>query len=121
MKNINYIIIICCVLITQVINAQNFIWSKQIGGASIELSPNLCADANGDIYVSGSYQSNPCYFDMDSLTKNGFLDFFLTKYNSSGVLQWLKHFGSNLDPGPLGGEGIRNIKYDKYSNSVFIS
>ena len=49
-------------------------------------------DSSGNIYVTGSTKSG---LDGNSNIAGYSWDFFLVKYNSSGVKQWTKQFGTN--------------------------
>jgi type IX secretion system substrate protein len=120
MKKIFLFSMLICFSIIEIANAQNWLWSKQIGGNDLENVSHLCVDQNDNIYVTSSYQSNPCYFSNDTLTCNGFSDFYITKYDASGNELWVKHLGS-VNNANMQSEGIACIKYNSYTNSIFVS
>ena len=49
---------------------------------------SVATDANGNVYVAGSTTG-----DLDGNTLTGTTDFFVTKYNSSGVKQYTRQLG----------------------------
>ena len=73
----------------------DFVWAKRAGGANNDFSDGVAVDASGNVYVTGSYQSSPIYFDSLSLTNagSGTYDIFLTKYDPSGNALWARRAG----------------------------
>jgi hypothetical protein len=73
-----------------------FRWMKIIGGSNIAaINPTkIVADTAEGIYISGdiyNQQANDSsYFDTDTIIKGTAEGLFITKYNSSGVMQWFK-------------------------------
>ena len=78
----------------------NHQWTYEIGGKYKETLSNLDINSNGDIYLTGMFQSSECAFgktpDTTLLSDNS-RDNYLAKFSSSGELQWVKHIGSNSD------------------------
>ncbi len=56
------------------------------------------SDNNNNVYVTG-YFSSHVIFDSDTLHSIDNSDIFLTKYNPSGEIQWIKHFGGSNEDG----------------------
>lgn len=77
----------------------NLLWAKGIGARVFidEFSVDIVADASGNIYCSGHYDTIP---DMDpgagttTLPFAGFKDTFVCKFDPAGNLIWAKGFGS---------------------------
>ena len=66
-----------------------WIGTKQLGVAGQSTGGNSVAtDANGNVYVAGY-----TYGGLDGNTMTGITDFFVTKYNSSGVKQFTRQLG----------------------------
>ena len=59
-------------------------------------------DGANNVYVAGSFGSAYIRFGTDSLANAGYNDIFMVKYNTSGVLQWLKSAGSTDDDAAYG-------------------
>jgi hypothetical protein len=82
-------------------------WATKIVGSANESNPSLAADSDENVYVTGSYNSNPItIFNFDSLpnlpggpfnissygtltnTSSSGGDIFIIKYNINGSVQW---------------------------------
>lgn len=72
-------------------SAGNFIWAKQIGGASQDYAVSFKMGANNDIYVFGNL-INPLDLDpgpaLYNLTSTGGSDGFIAKLDSNGNFNW---------------------------------
>ena len=68
-------------------------WANKIGGTGIESSPQLAVDSLNNVYVTGTYRSNPLYITGSTLGHSGNGDIFLVKYNTLGVVQWANKIG----------------------------
>lgn len=67
-------------------------WTKQDGaysvtGGTIDVAV-AAADASGNVYVAGATNKG-----LDGNAQTGTKDFFVAKYNSSGIRQWTKQLG----------------------------
>ena len=85
-------------------------WVSQIFTNCTEWGFGVSVDSSGDAYVTGAIIS--CAFAGN--VANGEYDAFLTKVDSSGVMQWIKQFGT--------GESDRGqaITVDK-NNNVYVT
>ena len=64
-------------------------YTQQLGVAGrITLGNSVATDSNGNVYVAGT-----TYGGLDGNTQIGTQDFFVTKYNSSGVKQYTQQLG----------------------------
>ena len=65
-------------------------WSgtKQLGVTGT-LGESVATDTSGNVYVTGQTEG-----DFDGNTLIGFVDFYITKYNSSGIKQYTRQFGA---------------------------
>jgi len=78
-------------------------WATKIGGTGIGVGTNqgfsISADTSGNVYVTGSYSSDPLnIYNADggtfgSLSTIGSTDVFVVKYNTSGTAQWATRSG----------------------------
>jgi len=73
------------------------VWATSIdvGGLSYFNTYSLVADATGNIYLSGSYNSPTLTCGTTTLTNAGYNDVFIVKYTSNGTVQWAKSAGGN--------------------------
>lgn len=77
--------------------ASNFVFSKSMGGIAVDEGRNIAVDANGFIYVHGSFIST-CNFNTSggttNVTSNGSDDVFVVQLSPVGDLNWVRTFGS---------------------------
>ena len=70
------------------------LWAKNSesgAGTSNDYAYNVVVDSSGNVYVSGNFGTSLKFSSDINLTSRGGADFFVVKYNSSGVAQWAKN------------------------------
>lgn len=72
--------------------AGTLVWIQTAGGAEDDIATGLDIDADGNIYVTGSFSATAS-FDNNSLISAGEGDMYVAKYNNSGTLQWIRAGG----------------------------
>jgi len=77
--------------------SQSFLWAKAAGGTNNDEGNSIATDANGNVYVTGRFQSPSITFGTTTLTKVGTLDFFIVKYDASGNVLWAKGAAGTKD------------------------
>ena len=85
----------------------NPLWARKASGCGAILSSDIAADANGNLFIVGGFNSADINFgnilivnsDINAVC-TGNNDFFLAKYNSIGTEQWVKSSGN------YGGSGV---------------
>lgn len=86
----------------------NLLWAYQIGSSGSETPAAVAVNANGDVFITGTYTS-AMDFDagpgVSTLTPVGFSDIFILKLNASGQFQWAKSIGG-LSVDAVGGIAI---------------
>lgn len=77
-----------------------FEWARSAGGTNEDIGKSIAIDVNGNCYVAGTF-GGVAQFASINITNTGqpdSTDIFLAKYNSVGLLQWLKQIsGTNSD------------------------
>jgi uncharacterized repeat protein (TIGR01451 family) len=74
-----------------------FSWVKQFSSSGNEFGKKIAIDIANRIYVIGTFDGT---FDADpsagttNVTSNGYMDVFMSKYNSNGNFIWTKSLGS---------------------------
>jgi hypothetical protein len=71
----------------------NVIWARSSGGNNIDACYGVCTDNFGNVYTVGSFHSPTFFLGTTSLTKTGFQNMFLAKYDSNGNVIWAKTNG----------------------------
>ena len=65
-------------------------WAKNSGSVSNDYSNAVCTDTDGNVYIAGTFQGASITFGGYVLqnTSEGFLDFFVVKYDPQGNVIW---------------------------------
>ncbi len=75
----------------------NAVWAKSAGGNLFDSGMSIVVDGNGNVYVSGSFQSPTANFGSLTLNSAGGQDIFVAKYDPSGNVLWAKRAGGSTD------------------------
>lgn len=84
-------------------NAQtpNWQWAKSAGGNGYDNAGSIATDANGNLLVTGSFNSSSITFGSTTLTNadtsGNTADIFLVKYDALGNVQWAKSAGGTYN------------------------
>jgi pimeloyl-ACP methyl ester carboxylesterase len=79
----------------------NFLWAKDLGGASDDVGRSIVVDANRNVYTTGYFQGTsdfdpgPGIYNLTSAA--GSFDIFISKLNASGNFLWAKQLGGVSD------------------------
>jgi hypothetical protein len=68
----------------------NVIWAKSAGGTGDDMGKSITADANGNIYITGWFNSPSIIFGTDTLNSTFSHNYFLVKFDSLGNVLWTK-------------------------------
>jgi hypothetical protein len=79
------------------------------GGEDWDSGDGIAVDGSGNVYICGDFNGTTKFCE-ESFTSAGESDFFLAKYNSSGVFQWANRGGSTGD------DWCTNLAIDKNDN-----
>lgn len=76
----------------------NHIWSRKFGGSNADMATDLIITANHNLMVTGSF-TNTVDFDPGAgsalVSSAGLTDAFIIRFDSNGIYQWVKTFGSS--------------------------
>ncbi len=90
------------------------LWAKNIGGKNDDNGSTVTNDGDGNIYLSGKFRSATVNLGEKTLTNAGkdgnYGDIFMTKYNPSGKLIWVKSLGGSYY------DEVYSITTDKMNN-----
>ncbi len=71
----------------------NFVWAKRGGGANEDFGQGICYDSRSNlIYITGQFD-NIANFDGLAVTSVGNRDVFISCWDTSGSIQWIKTGG----------------------------
>ena len=72
------------------------LWATSVGGTSYDSGNSICTDANGNVYLTGYFNSATITFDTTTLTNAsaGSEDIFIAKYDATGNVLWAKSAGT---------------------------
>jgi len=84
-----------------------FLWANSAGGPDYDNGNAIAVNAAGDVFITGSYESDAT-FGTTSLSSKGYDDIFVARLSPSGPFSWATSAGGNnkdlgngiaLDPG----------------------
>ncbi len=81
------------VFVCKLNSSSAFIWARQLGGPSEDISHAIAVDGSGNVYTTGTFQGGGDYdpgFGTFILNPTGNADCFVSKLSSSGAFVWAK-------------------------------
>lgn len=83
------------ILFSGFINAQDFQWAKSGEGSAFETGQRVATDTNGNVYVTGYFDSSSITFGTTTLTNSNTstADIFVVKYDANGNVLWATSTG----------------------------
>ena len=86
-------------------------FTRQVGvSGAITIANSVATDSDGNVYIAGYTGGN-----LDGNIKTGIYDFFVTKYDSSGVKQFTKQLGGS------GAQTIANAITSDKTGNVYVT
>jgi Beta-propeller repeat len=96
----------------------NLLWTRKCGGTNYESVKDIATDSNGNLYVTGYFQSPTMTLGTTTLansSNSNLFNIFLAKYNPSGTLLWANKAG-----GTTSNDYSSSVNIDSADN-VYIS
>ncbi len=85
------------IFVTKYDASGNFVWAKNMGGATSDFGRAMAVDAAGNVYITGFFDGTSD-FDPNAgtanLTSTGLYDIFISKLDATGNFVWAKNMGS---------------------------
>jgi len=72
-------------------------WGKSAIGTGEDVTHAVSADANGNVFVTGSFYDSQIVFGSTTLINAGWHDVFIAKYDANGNVLWAKSAGGASD------------------------
>jgi hypothetical protein len=79
-------------------NSGNFLWAIKIGGSQGDGVSTITIDNQNNVIVSGQFRTTADFdpsTNVQNLVSNGGTDCFFAKYDSNGLLIWVKQIGNS--------------------------
>jgi hypothetical protein len=73
------------------------LWRRQAGGSGSDEAKAVALDTQGNVIITGVFNSDQAGFENAVLTNRGVGDMFLAKYDSAGNLLWVQQAGGAGD------------------------
>jgi len=107
----------------------NLLWAKRAGNNYSDEAFGIATDLNGDVYVSGNFQSSTITFGTTTLTNTSapHPDIFIAKYDASGNVIWARSASSTVSGSPadkslgLATDAIGNVYMTGYFEGATIT
>lgn len=91
------------------------VWAKSAEGATNDEAHGVAVDASGNVFITGFYDSDTLIFNKSPLAqiiRSGVNDVYLAKYNNSGIFQWVRGAGGEMEDEALG------VAIDNLGNAI---
>jgi len=90
-------IFLSCLLLHSIVLSQipEWAWAQSIGGNHIDIAYAVDVSPSGDVYMGGSFRSNPMIVGDTSLNNLGGSDALLLQFSENGDIEWLIRGGRN--------------------------
>lgn len=75
------------------------LWAKSAGSTYNDNAKSVTTDAQGNVYIAGSFGSPSITFGAFTLMTSGIIDMFLVKYDPAGNVIWAKRAGGTGQDG----------------------
>jgi gliding motility-associated-like protein len=112
-----YITLLFLYFCNQAMAQATYQWNAKFGGNGIDIVNKTCVDADGNLYIVGTFEDtvdfNPSIFVTNNMIAVGAADVFIVKLNSNGGFIWAKQLSS------LKAKSVSSVCTD-LNNNVYI-
>jgi len=95
--NIYTLIILLSSVITVSAQSPDWYWAQSAGGSKADEGIAITSDIEGNVFLSGEFESPTITFGNFVINNTGHGDIFIVKYDPSGNVLWAKGFGGTDD------------------------
>ena len=78
------------------------VWVRQAGGSADDFARAVAIDAEGNCYLTGSFQSPSIDFGGDPVKRNSDSEIFVAKFDGQGKVLWVRQAGGGSGGGGSG-------------------
>ncbi len=71
------------------------VWVRQAGGSADDYARAVAIDADGNCYITGSFQSPTVDFGGESVKRNSDSEIYVAKFDANGKVLWVRQAGGN--------------------------
>ena len=95
-------------------NSGQAVWAKTAGGVSNDIGYGIDLDANGNIYVAGTFSGTATFGTISVTSSNSSPDILLARYDANGNELWVQQAGSTTD------DQAQAIAVDKINSKIYL-
>jgi hypothetical protein len=97
----------------------NVLWAKSEGGPTSDYGYSTTTDVQGNVYISGRFNSPSITFGGYTVTNSGNADMFIVKYDSIGNVLWANSLGASSDE--VGNSIATDLNGNVYVTGYYVS
>jgi len=90
-------------------------WAQRFGGAATDIGYGIDLDANGNIYVAGTFAGAATFGSIMVTSNNGSPDIFVARFDTAGNPLWVQTAGSSTD------DQAQAITVDKINAKIYVA
>ncbi|HLG35523.1 MAG TPA: SBBP repeat-containing protein [Bacteroidia bacterium] len=91
------------------------LWAVRAGGIGTDIGYGIDLDANGNIYVAGTFSGSAAFGSINVTSLNSSPDIFVARYDTSGNVLWVQQAGSTSD------DQAQAIAVDKINSKIYVT